>query len=295
MLSPIIDFWLQFMQGFNLVMEYVQHSAILKILVSCIMSLAFLNIVRAGGLMIRKVAMAIAPKKQQRKLAPQPTPINIVRSMARKMELGSLLDWKHYDDMPLAMLLENNGSTVILRICCEPYLVPQLSGGDLPGEYHFVEACFKWGPLRAEHSIDSMKFSLEMQVLHRCNQDHVPFEYVTVSYLFVIMGNGNGPLTTITENLRCIARPDSQMELPAFDLASLMKPFDSNFYSYEGTYDNGAQVLPTKWLICTYIFAISSQQVSQFSTLCGRDGTSIHCNARKEQPLGNRSVNFHIY
>ncbi|XP_022228013.2 carbonic anhydrase 1 [Drosophila obscura] len=294
MLYLFFDIWQQFMQGFGIVICYAQGSQVLTILVSCILSLAFLNNASAVSLIVQAVVGVITTKKPKRKLDPQPTPINIVRKMTRKTVLGRQLVWTNYDHLPLAMLLENNGSTVILRICCESNMVPQLSGGELPDQYHLVEACFKWGELRAEHSIDSVQFSLEMQVLHRCYQDRVPFQHVSVSYLFLQMGGRNDPLTQITENLRCVAHPDSKIELPAFDLASLMNPFGSSFYSYTGTYDNGVQVVPTMWLINTHIFPISSEQLSQFGALCGRDGNRIKCNARQEQPLGNRSVHFNF-
>ncbi|SPP73793.1 carbonic anhydrase 1 [Drosophila guanche] len=295
MLASIYDFWLQFMQGFSFVMRYTERSKLLRVLVCCVLSMAILNIVWPLFCVIKAVTKYIVTWRLKMKLARQPTPISIVRSATRRTMLGSPLVWHYYDKLPIAMLLENNGSTVILRISCKWHSMPHLSGGGLAGKYHFVEACFKWG---AEHSIDAQKFSLEMQVLHRCHQGSVPFECVAVSYLFAHghgHGHGHGPLNQITESLRCVAHPNSHMELPPFDLASLMSPFGSSFYRYEGTYDNGGQVLPTLWLICSEIFAISAVQSSQFRALHGIDGKRINWNARPEQPLGNRCLSFYTF
>ncbi|BFG06088.1 carbonic anhydrase 1 [Drosophila madeirensis] len=291
MLASIDDFWLQFMQGFSFVMRCTERSKLLRVLVCCVISMAILNIVWLLFGVIKAPIKYIVTWRLKTKLARQPTPINIVRSATRRTMLGRPLEWNYYDKLPLAMLLENNGSTVILRICCKWDSVPHLSGGGLAGKYHFVEACFKWG---AEHSMDAQKCSLEMQVLHRCHQGSVPYECVAVSYLFA-HGQEHGPLNQITESLRCVAHPNSHMELPPFDLASLMSSFGSSFYSYEGTYDNGGQVMPALWLICSEIFAISAVQSSQFRALRGIDRNKIYWNARPEQPLGDRCLSFYTF
>lgn len=218
------------------------------------------------------------------------SPINILRPLTLMEKPVRQLNWNCYDQLPQAVLMENNGNAVIMRISCSPYSMPYLSGSDLLDNFYFVEAVFKWGT--SEHRIDSRSYALEMQVLHASNHLNGPFEYLTVCYLFVVSYKKNPQLEQVVENLCAIQTAGSMIELPPFDMASLMPSFDRGYYSYRGSYWNGSTVLPTQWFICTRILGISNGQLHQFQTLCGYDGNRVLLNARSEQPLGNRRVQF---
>ncbi|XP_030387845.1 carbonic anhydrase 1 [Scaptodrosophila lebanonensis] len=277
-----------------LIMSYAAESKLLMVLVSCTMALIFILNIQAGCTICNGLIESLSSINchiSKRQLERQPSPINIVRSLVHQRRQPCPLFWHNYYELPQAVLLENNGSTVIMRIACAPELTPHLSGIEPSENYYFEEATFKWGMLESEHSIDSLKFALEMQVLHRTNLANANCKFLTISYLFSILEH-NKILGQVVDNLEAIVVPGSCIELPPFDLGSLVRPFDSGYYTYHGTYDNGGTVLPTKWLIYSRTFGMSLTQLRRFGELCTHDGSRIAGNARKTQPLGNRCVQY---
>ncbi|EDV55366.1 carbonic anhydrase 1 [Drosophila erecta] len=295
MLVPMIDFvWLTFIRAFALVMQLAEDSRTIMMLVSCTMAVAFILNVHSGRTIFRDVVNTVANRRLKSRLDQQPSPIDIPRNTVIKRQIRHPLEWTHYEDLPMATVLENNGSTVVMRIYTATNSMPQLSGAELLGRYHFVEAIFKWGSLKSEHSIGKQQFSLEIQALHRCNQLKGNLEYLTLSYLFALSSVKNEPLNEISDQLRWILQPGSSIELPPFHLASLLRPFGAGHYSYHGTYDNGDVALPTTWLINPDISMVSSRQLAQFKVMYGKDGSRNCSNGRQEQPLGSRKVYLNI-
>ncbi|KAH8320390.1 hypothetical protein KR067_001852 [Drosophila pandora] len=291
--SILTSFWHKLNYCFSHIMELAEQSSLLKWVISCIMAAAFIMHLQSGTIIFQDVMQTIANTRSRSKSAHQPSPIHILGTKVSRRRLRLPLRWSHYEVLPSAALLKNNGSTVILKLYSPPDSRPEICGGELGGSYHFVEASFKWGIHRSEHSIDSHTFSLEMQALHRCPQKRGLFEYLTISFLFMVTPFKNGPLQNITDNLRWITRPESTIELPPFDLHLLMQPFSGGYYTYQGTYDNGDILLPTIWVIGSHIFGVSSHQLAQFRSLCRNDCSRITTNARKMQPQGNRCVQYH--
>ncbi|EDW58834.2 carbonic anhydrase 1 [Drosophila virilis] len=266
-------------------MDYAYESNYFMGLVSCIMALVFIVHVKSASIILTNLC---EPKPRKSLIERQPSPIDIARRGVFRMDHVEALQWYSYDELPPAILLENNGKTVIMRISCGPECTPFISGGTLPGNYYFVEAIFKWGA--SEHSIDSRSYAMEMQVLHATNMPDAAYEYLTVSYMFALTHQKNQFLDQVVENLWAIRRAGSVIELPPFDLATLMWCFNQDYYTYRGTYANGNVVLPSQWAICPRIFHIGAEQLAQFGALCDEQGCRIAINARKKQPLGDRCV-----
>ncbi|EDW91340.1 carbonic anhydrase 6 [Drosophila yakuba] len=295
MLLPIIDFvWLKFIRAFAVVMQLAEDSRLIMMLVSCTMAVAFILNVHSGRAIFWDVVNTLANRRLKSKLDRQPSPIDIPKNTVIRRQLRLPLKWTHYEDLPMATVLENNGRTVIMRIYTAINFMPHLSGAELLGRYHFVEAIFKWGSLKSEHSIGQQQFCLEMQALHRCNQLKGNLEYLTLSYLFALSSVKNEQLKQICDQLRWILWPGSSIELPPFHLESLLQPFGAGHYSYLGTYDNGDVVLPTTWLINPTISTISSRQLAHFEGMYGKDGSTNWSNGRQEQPLGSRNVYLNL-
>ncbi|XP_016946734.1 carbonic anhydrase 1 [Drosophila biarmipes] len=295
MFLPMIDyFWWKLINCFGLVMKLAEDSRVVMVLVSCIMAVTFILNINSGRTILRDVADTMANRRLKAKLDRQPSPINIAENRVTRRQLKLPLKWTHYEDLPMATVLENNGSTVILRIYTALKFVPHLSGAELSGKYHFVEAIFKWGTFQSEHSIGKHRFCLEIQALHRCPREKGASEYLTLSYLLAVSRVKNESLMGICDNLKWILHPGSSIELPPFELGTLLRPFTGGHYTYHGTYDNGEVILPTIWLINPEISHVSSHQLAQFSALYRRDGSRISSNSRQEQPLGSRNVYFNI-
>ncbi|EDW56530.1 GM15779 [Drosophila sechellia] len=136
----------------------------------------------------------------------------------------------------------------------------------------------------------TMAVAFIVNALHRCAQLENNLEYLTLSYLFELSCVKNEHLMEVTDQLKWISQPGSSMELPPFHLGSLLQPFGSDYFSYEGTYDNGDVVLPTTWLISRNISVVNWRQLGEFEALYGRNGNRNCKNGREQQALGNRNV-----
>ncbi|TDG48916.1 hypothetical protein AWZ03_004600 [Drosophila navojoa] len=264
-------------------MDKVYESNYVMALFSCVMATILVAHLKSATVILNQMR----PKHRAQVIERQPSPINIVSCVTQKLKLQESLRWFSYDELPPAVILENNGCTVIMRISCSPEYTPYITGGNLPGNYYFMEASFKWN---SEHSIDSHNYAMEMQVLHAANMSDVPYEFLTVSYMFDLGLQKNCMFDKIINNLAAIRRAGSAIELPPFDLATMMWRFGSDYYSYRGTYTNGSFALPSQWLICTRTFYISAEQLARFRDICDVYGRKIMWNARQRKPLGNRRV-----
>lgn len=288
LLYALIFLWDVVTKYISIIMDFIYQSNYFMALVSCIMAIVFMAHVKSASIILTDLC---SPKNQRSVLDRQPSPINIVRGRVYKLEHLDTLRWFCYNELPPAVLLENNGSTVIMRISCSPECTPFLAGGNLPANYYFVEASFKWGS--SEHSIDSRSYAMEMQVLHATNIANASYEYLTVSYMFDLAHQKNYHLDQIIDNLGSIRTAGSVIELPPFNLASLMWCFGNDYFSYRGTYANGTALLPSQWAICPRIFYISPDQLARFRDLCDMNGRRIQSNSRQKQPLGDRCVALH--
>ncbi|KAH8410989.1 hypothetical protein KR222_004919 [Zaprionus bogoriensis] len=276
------------------ILNYAYESNYIMALVSCSMALVAIVHLKSASIIFSDICGNPAETYvEPPPLAPSTkSPVNILHhlTLLQRQQQHERLAWHCYDQLPPAVLMENNGSTVIMRISCSPDYMPHLSDGGLEGNYYFVEAVFKWGP--SEHRIDSRQYALEMQVLHASNRHNGPFEYLTIAYLFMLSRHQNKQLQQVVENLGAIRHTGSIIELPPFDLCSLLWPFNGCYYSYYGSYSNGSIVLPTQWYVCTRIFGVADAQLEAFQSLIGSNGHRLVHNSRCEQPLDNRCICF---
>lgn len=164
-LSILVSFWHKLNYAFSHIMELTDQSSLLKWVLSCVMAAAFIMHLQSGTIIFQDVVQTIANKRSRTKAAHQPSPIHILGTKVSRRRLQLPLSWSHYDVLPSAALLKNNGSTVILKIYTPSDSRPEICGGELGGCYHFVEASFKWGIHRSEHSIDSHTYVIYV-VIH---------------------------------------------------------------------------------------------------------------------------------
>ncbi|KAL7735343.1 hypothetical protein ACLKA6_015731 [Drosophila palustris] len=283
--------WEGLMEFMLMLMNIAYKSNFGMFLVSISVSIIFLMNLKAGSVLVVDLWNEALRAEDIRET--QPSPVNIVRRLAHRVLEPHHLEWFNYNESPLAVSIKNNGVTLVINITSHPNHLPYLYGNCLFGNYFFVEAIFKWGG--SEHLIDSRRYALELQVLHATNRRDVPFEYLSISYLFIETRRKNAAMEQITESIPAIVNAGSVIELPPFNLANLFWRFHSGYYSYSGTYANGHVVLPTQWFICKSIFHISVEQLDQFETLRNFNGHAIAENSRSIQSLGDRTVQLNEY
>uniref|UniRef100_A0A1A9WDB1 Alpha-carbonic anhydrase domain-containing protein n=1 Tax=Glossina brevipalpis TaxID=37001 RepID=A0A1A9WDB1_9MUSC len=229
------------------------------------------------------------------------SPINIIDEYVHKFPIRELLTWNHYDDLPTAVQIENNGHTVNLRACFSGN-TPTLSGADLLASYTFVELCFRWSALNSEgseHMINYRKFPLELQAMHRTGPSGdctSSYDILMVAYFFEISAS-NPYLDPIVQHLHCIQKPGTKSEIPPFPLTYLCHQFRTGFYSYGGSLTEPPCYQGAEWFIFPEPLAISERQLYEFrQILCSDGNTRIVRNARPVQSLRcSRVVNLNQY
>lgn len=230
------------------------------------------------------------------------SPINIDEQLVQRLAIHELLIWNHYDELPLSIVLENTGQTLLLRAEFRSN-VPTISGADLLASYTFVELSFHWGWSNSEgseHTLNNRKYPLEVQVLHRTGAA-VPskctssYDLLMVAYIYELSAH-NPYIDPLMQNLKLVQQPGKRVRIAPFPLSYLVYPFRSGFYSYGGSLTTPPCYQGIEWFIFPESLAISDFQLRHFRQLLGGDGfTPISRNSRPVQPLGNRVINLNYF
>ncbi|XP_073833558.1 putative carbonic anhydrase 3 [Musca autumnalis] len=229
------------------------------------------------------------------------SPINIIEANVQKFPIREMLTWNHYDDLPNAIIMENNGQTVVIRADFTGN-TPTLSGADLLASYSFVELCFRWSLSNgegSEHMLNYRHFPMELQVMHRTGpaaEYTSSYDLLMVAYFYDVSSN-NPYLEPIVQNLHRIRMPGTRIEIPPFPLSYLCHQFRSGFYSYAGSLTSPPCYQGVEWFVFPEALAIGERQLHEFRQLLSANGKSrITHNARPVQNLnGSRVVNLNQY
>merc|ERR1719318_1366636 len=216
--------------------------------------------------------------------------------------------------------LVNTGNTATLLMTNTSSLQPTMSQGPLNStEYHFTQAVFHWGSddsRGSEHTVRSMAYSMEMQLIHQSfSQEET--QLAVVSFLFEISQNDNPFIAPIIESLASIKVAGSEVELNALNGNTSALPLNDEVYddtpeamytfsmdllikdSISGPYFtySGSLTYPPCTAVKQYVvfrtpLDISSVQLDQFHTLLKQDGKKMVNTFRPVQQLGKRLLAF---
>ncbi|KAH8279166.1 hypothetical protein KR026_002888 [Drosophila bipectinata] len=227
------------------------------------------------------------------------SPINIDTDCLATTYFDCVMEWGHYDDIPMGIRIENDGHTLFLRAAFRDE-IPYIGGADLLGRFEFREIRFRWSWYNSsgsEHTIDNHHYPLEMQCLHvddgrdRCTSSQ---GILMISYMFEL-SEDNPLLDVLIQHLVAVQSAGQAVEVPPFPLSYLMLPFFSRFYSYHGSLTEPPCHRGAEWMIFPLPLAIGERQLNEFRQLKDRRGVRIAGNARPVQPLANRSVFLNRY
>ncbi|KAH8320767.1 hypothetical protein KR067_008990 [Drosophila pandora] len=227
------------------------------------------------------------------------SPINIETNCLSTTYFDCVMEWGHYNDMPMGIRIENSGHTLILRAAFR-HVTPYIGGADLLGRFKFREIRFRWSWFNSsgsEHTFDNRHFPLEMQCLHvddgrdRCTSSQ---GILMISYMFEI-SEENPLLDVLIQHLVAVQTAGQAVEVPPFPLSYLMMPFFSRFYSYHGSLTEPPCHRGAEWMIFPIPLAIGERQLNEFRQLKDLRGVRISGNARPVQGLTNRTVYLNRY
>nr|CAD7438193.1 unnamed protein product [Timema bartmani] len=121
--------------------------------------------------------------KYPESLGQSQSPVNIVSHQAVIIHPSTDLVWHRHRSQPMSMTLMNDGHTALLHVTYLPEQRPQISGGSLNASYELFSLMFHWGPSDdegSEHTIDSHRFPLELQMIYHKTGFSQPLDAVVV-------------------------------------------------------------------------------------------------------------------
>ncbi|XP_011501652.1 PREDICTED: carbonic anhydrase 2-like [Ceratosolen solmsi marchali] len=201
----------------------------------------------------------------------------------------------------------NTGNTVKIEFIGNR--VATLKGGPLNDEYQFSDLQFRWGSTNAfgaEHSINSVWFSMEAQAIHwnkrygsidKCYEK--PDGIAIIAFLFQVIGCPGMPdnpnFLQITDNLNyiklankyTILRPDCLKWIAE----AISKP---GYYTYTGSLTTYPYSECVTWIVIPCPIVISARQADAFRRLYNNKTELITHNFRSQQKIHDRKIFYAI-
>ncbi|XP_072132368.1 carbonic anhydrase 14-like [Mobula birostris] len=208
-----------------------------------------------------------------------------------------------YSDLSCdALTLSNNGHTVQMDLPSTMYI------SSLPHKYRAAQLHFHWGslvwPSGSEHLIDGERAPAEMHIVHYNSEKYQNVSeamrkadgLVVLGVLLEVGKFKNPAYENILRHLESIPFAGQEVEIPSFDIRSLLPKRLDQYFTYRGSLTTPPCYQSVHWFIFHQRVPLS---LSQFKTL--RTGLfrtpndtvqtlPLVNNFREAQPVGNRPV-----
>ncbi|XP_055087411.1 receptor-type tyrosine-protein phosphatase zeta [Periophthalmus magnuspinnatus] len=169
--------------------------------------------------------------------------------------------------------VRNNGTTVVIDVGGEFFV----SGGGLTDRFRVGRIAFHWGRCNAtsegsEHSLNGMKYPLEMQIY--CYDDETfknldeainsEGRIAALAVLFEVSLDENDNLTAVIDAVNSVTRFGKIEPIEPFNLRSLLPNYTDKYYIYNGSLTAPPCSETVEWVIFKHTVPISEIQLEVF-------------------------------
>uniref|UniRef100_A0AAV2IXE3 protein-tyrosine-phosphatase n=1 Tax=Knipowitschia caucasica TaxID=637954 RepID=A0AAV2IXE3_KNICA len=170
-------------------------------------------------------------------------------------------------------VVRNNGTTVVIDVGGEFFV----SGGGLSGRFRVGRLSFHWGHCNStsegsEHSLNGMKYPLEMQMYcfdgdrFQSLDEAIASEgrIAALAVLFETSLDENGNMTAVVDAVNTVTRFGKTEPIDTFPLRSLLPLNTEKYYIYNGSLTAPPCSETVEWIIFKHTVPISETQLESF-------------------------------
>ncbi|EAT37073.1 AAEL010886-PA [Aedes aegypti] len=225
------------------------------------------------------------------------SPINLIANRSVIVQQKRALELKGSRNVPMAMVVENEGGAAAFFPEFRTNEQPRLRGGPLRGEYLFYQFHYHLG---SEHTFDKKRYSAEMHLVFynelygsfKAARDQANGVAVIALTFDVLKSRRINSLNKWTRSLAEVVEAESEYSIPRqelFSVSDVLGDMEWPYFAYEGSLTTPPCSETVQWIVASERQLLTRSELKTMRMLKGRGGDWVQ-TARPTQALNFRRV-----